>query len=185
MHIQPSKRRRLSDPPIAPINFMFERICTDYAELSDIWKQIDAKAQATATTSGIFIAAAFAFIRNASFALTSDERLLLTPALICLLVAICLAVVAMRVRAVLMPPEPEQVRAMVNDLLACPPNEHTARHAALISDTVDAWAPVNKQLRIALDDKANCLHWAQIFLLGAAAITFCLTFWVLFQELPK
>jgi hypothetical protein len=186
MHVQPSnRRRRQADPPIASISFMFERVCTDYAELSDMWKQIDAKAQATATTSGIFIAAAFAFIRNASFVLTPDERLLLAPALICLLVAICLAVVAMRVRSVLMPPEPEQIREMVEDLRACPPKEHAARHTALLIDTADAWTPVNKQLRVAIDDKANCLHWAQIFLLIAAAITFCLTFWVLFQEPPK
>jgi hypothetical protein len=157
------------------LKFAFDRLSSEYVELSDIWKQIDSKAQATATVAGIFIAASFAFVRNAAFQLNGVEKLFLAAVLVCLILSILLAVGAMVVRNVPMPPEPESVARMVEELLACPETEYEKRHAGILADTINAWLPVNRELRSSLGSKANKLAWGQRALLVAAVLMACLT----------
>ena len=154
----------------AALKFAFDRVTSEYTELSDVWKQVDTKAQATATIAGIFMAAAFAFVRNAAFQLTSTEKVLLSALLVLLLASISVAVRAMLIREVPMPPEPEAVAKMVEELLTQPETEYEERHASLLADTVNAWIPVNRELRSTVTSKASGVAWAQGALLLAALV---------------
>lgn len=155
--------------------FAFDRVQAEYGELSDSWKQLDSKAQATATIAGIFIAASFAFIRNSALQLTGLEKTLLLLVLASLIVSILLAVTAMLVRTVPVPPTPENIAEMVTDLLETLPEEHEERLGGLIADTINAWLPINRELRKELLVKAAKLESAQRALIGAACLMTALT----------
>jgi hypothetical protein len=157
------------------LKFAFDRVTSEYAELSDLWKQIDAKAQSTVAVAGIFIAAAFAFINNAAFKPATPEKILLSLVLGALVATVLLAIFAMLVRSVPTPPEPEDLARMTQEILARPPEEHDQRHAALMADTINAWLPVNRTLRTGVAAKAGLLTWSQRALLAAAVLTVCLT----------
>src|SRR6266852_3037846 len=73
----------------------------EYAELSDVWKGIDTKAQGTATIAGVFVAAAFTFAKD----LTGNKldnlgRWLLAVAIFLLIVSIAFSVFALKMREV-------------------------------------------------------------------------------------
>ena len=155
--------------------FAFDRVQSEYGELSDSWKQLDSKAQATATIAGIFIAASFAFIRNSALQLTGLEKTLLLLVLASLIVSILLAVTAMLVRTVPVPPTPENIAEMVTDLLETLPEEHEERLGGLIADTINAWLPINRELRRELLVKAAKLENAQRALIAAACLMATLT----------
>lgn len=155
--------------------FAFDRVQAEYGELSDNWKQLDSKAQATATIAGIFMAASFAFIRNSALQLTGLERVLLLFVLASLIVSILLAVAAMFVRTVPVPPTPENIAEMVSDLLETAPKEHEERLGGLIADTINAWLPINRELRKELLVKASKLENSQWALVVAADLMAALT----------
>jgi len=155
--------------------FAFDRTQAEYDELSDSWKQLDSKAQATSTVAGIFIAASFAFIRNSALQLSGLEKALLLLVLASLIVSILLAVTAMFVRTVPVPPTPENIAEMVTEMLDTPPEEHEERLGGLVADTINAWLPINRVLRKELLAKASKLENAQRALITAACLMGVLT----------
>lgn len=161
--------------PAAAFEFAFDRVQSEYLELTDSWRQVDAKAQATAAIAGIFMAAAFAFVRNSALGLSGWEKLLLLSLVMVLIVSIMMAVRTMLMRAVPVPPTSESIAQMVSELLETAAEEHEERHAAIVADTINAWIPVNRQLRADLADKAGKLAIAQRCLLGAAVLMALLT----------
>lgn len=161
--------------PAAAFEFAFARVQSEYDELTDSWRQVDAKAQATTAIAGVFMAAAFAFVRNSALGLGTAEKLILLALVIVLIASIMVSIRAMLVRLVPVPPTSEAVAQMITELLETPPEEHVERHAALVADTINAWIPVNRQLRVDLADKAGRLAIAQRCLLGAAVLMALLT----------
>lgn len=110
--------------------FALDRVQAEYDELTDTWKQLDSKSQATSTIAGIFVAASFAFIRNSALQLNGLEKTLLLLVLFSLVASILLAVSAMLVRTVPVPPTPENISEMVTELLDTPAEEHNGKRLA-------------------------------------------------------
>jgi hypothetical protein len=161
--------------PAAVFEFSFARVQSEYDELTDSWRQVDAKAQAAATIAGIFMAASFAFVRNSALSLGAGEKFFLLALVLVLILSIAMSVRAMLMRVVPVPPTPESVAQMVSELLETAAEEHEERHAALVADTINAWIPVNRQLRADLVGKTCKLAMAQRCLLGAAILMALLT----------
>lgn len=155
------------------LEFALTRASHEHAELSETWKALDTKAQATATIAGIFVAAAFVFVRNTNLQLAGYETLLLTLAVLFLVGSIALSVLAMEVRSVSMPLTGDEARKMVGEILQTAESEHTERLTNLFADTVTGWASVNDELRGAIECKGSRVLWAQGSLL-LAAITMAL-----------
>ena len=110
-----------------------------YKDLAQTWKSLDAKAQGTAAIAGIFIAGAFAFIRDAQPTLTGPEALLMA-ALVLLALCILFSVAAMWVRTVDYPPFGPELSQMVDDLLRrSSPADLSVRVAALYADRRGLW----------------------------------------------
>ena len=164
-----------SKSSVEVFEFAFARVESEYEELNESWKQIDAKSQATATISGIFIAASFAFVRNAAFTLNNYEKVFLVLLVLVLILSIVMSIRAMLVRLVPVPPTPENIAEMVSELLETEEHEHEERHGALIADTINAWIPVNRKLRVDVAEKAGKLVVAQRSLLAAAFLMALLT----------
>jgi len=161
--------------PAAAFEFAFARVQSEYEELTDSWRQVDSKAQTCAAIAGIFIAAAFAFVRNSALTLSLCEKLFLLLLVLVLILSIVMSIQAMLLRRVPVPPTPENIAQMVSELLETAEEEHEERHGALVADTINAWIPVNRQLRADLADKAGRLVTAQRLLLVAAILMALLT----------
>jgi hypothetical protein len=74
-----------------------------YKESNETWRALDAKAQATTTVSGIFLAAAFAYAREIG-SLSDFQRWLLVTALLFLLTSVALCLLALRIQEAVAPP---------------------------------------------------------------------------------
>jgi ABC-type polysaccharide/polyol phosphate export permease len=93
--------------------FAFASAEAEYKDLSETWKLLDTKSQATTAIAGIFLAAVFNFVRPPATQWTHCVRLLLGLIVVALVVSILLALLAMRVRSVPSLPASEQAAAMV------------------------------------------------------------------------
>src|SRR5712664_36470 len=89
----------------------------DYEKLTDTWRTLENKAQGNVAIAGIFIAGAFAFIREISKGTHLYEKILLLLALISLVMAVILSIWTLRIRLVAVPLLGKNVHRLVNDLL--------------------------------------------------------------------
>jgi hypothetical protein len=76
----------------------------EYNELADTWKQIDSKAQITASVAGVFLGAVFAIQRVPKFAVPGGENHLLAVALGFLVICIICAMKGLQLRDISFPP---------------------------------------------------------------------------------
>lgn len=142
----------------------------EYDGLLASWRNIEGKAQSTASVSGVFIAATFAFAREIS-SQTNLQNLdllkkLVLLSIICLVISVISALLVMWVRSLPAPPGGWVIEEMVNDIL----NSHDsvkARFPAFLQDQLRMWRNTNKYLRKANTTKASLLKSSQIFLLVA------------------
>ena len=161
------------------LEFAFASAEAEYKDLSETWKLIDTKAQATTAIAGVFLAAVFNFVRPPGVSLAAPLTFLLGLSVGALVVSVLFALLAMRVRSVPALPASEEAARMVTDLLAMPEAELEARHRGLLADTVNVWLPVNRQLQAANATKASWLERAQWCLMGAAILVAIVTISVL------
>jgi len=155
--------------------FALERMKQEHSDLLDVWKQMDSKAQATASIAGGFLAAAFAFVRNSLLSLGIFEKTMLSAAVILLVVTIGFALASMRVRVTFSPLTGGQTLKTVEDILDKEAAEAAERYIRMLGTTLRAWAKVNDQLRKANESKSDNLRWAQSALFYSAAAVLVLT----------
>lgn len=175
---QPRSGEAVSEPPPAPrefYEFALGHAKDEHDRLLDAWKQVDSKAQGTAAIAGLFLAAAFAFVRNTGLAITSQEKVLLGVSLFSLVCSIGTSIWVLLLREASSPLNATQVTTMVMDALRMPKEEATERYDALLFDTLDAWQAVTDSLRSQLDSKTRCLGWAQNALLVSTIAVLILT----------
>jgi len=73
----------------------------EYRDLTETWRHLDGKAQGAVATAGIFLAAAFAFVRSFSEGqIPSGSRSALVAVSLLLVVSVVLAVLSLRIREV-------------------------------------------------------------------------------------
>jgi hypothetical protein len=147
----------------------------EHDQLLDTWKQVDGKAQGTAAIAGLFLAAAFAFVRNTGLAISAEEKVLLAVTLTALVCSIGLSVWVLLIRDASSPLSASQVSKMVTDALTMPKEEASERYDGLLFDTLNVWAVVNDSLRLELSSKARFLSWAQRALLVSTIAALVLT----------
>lgn len=186
-----------------------DRAEKEFALLSDTWKHIDTKAQATATVGGIFLAAAFSFVRNTSLVLRPHEQALLSLTLLMLVASIVLAVVATLVKPASGPWSAAQVTSMNLKVLDSIPKVQAsgsnfirelvlkalgtdeksanqriveARYVGVLADMLNDHSSANDRLRAELKQKSKLLRWAQGSLLASAVFVTVLTLVAIFTK---
>jgi hypothetical protein len=148
----------------------------EFAHLSAVWKDLDAKAQGTVAVAGIFVAATMAFARD-----PNDQGVAFTGILaltVALLVAsVLLAVRAARIERVDAPPQGAQVASLALDLLALamPDQERPVRMENFYRDQLPAWQRASESYRSVNRTKAHALSVAQGALVSAVVLFAALT----------
>jgi hypothetical protein len=153
-----------------------------YKENSRILALLDDKAQKTAGVAGVFLAAAFAFLRRESVedlkALAGPSGLILLGASIAFFMAciICSGFV-MWTRRLQLPPDPAKILDACNYLLTDsngPSDEARENH---VRDQINSWNRANQVQYEAISDKSKKLLVTQVLLtlaIMAIAILLCL-----------
>lgn len=149
----------------------------EYKELSDTWRHVEGKAQGTITVSGIFLAAAFAFVRDLTGAGTGLlEKSVLAVAVGTLTATVILAVLSLRVREVVAPPLGESLDEMITDLSGLTHAAEIAeRLPRFIGDQLEMWKNANEAVDRVNKGKAGLVAWAQRLLLLSIGLVAVLT----------
>lgn len=162
------------------IQFAYDRSEHEHNELSETWKLLDTKAQATAGIAGVFVAAAFAFVRNTYLQVNFTEKFLLSLALVLLTVSIFSAVLGMVIRPVSMPLSGADTAKSVDDIFHQPEAEWATRQINLIADTVNQWDQVNDEIRKILETKGNRIKLSQAALVAASIVITAMTLYAIY-----
>lgn len=149
----------------------------EYKELSDTWRHVEGKAQGTITVAGIFLAAAFAFVRDLTGAGTGlVEKSILAVAVGMLTVTVILAVLSLRVRELVAPPLGENLDDLITDLSGVSDAEEIAeRLPRFVGDQLSLWKTANEAVDRVNKDKASLVALAQRLLLLAIGLVAALT----------
>lgn len=158
------------------LNHALSSFQEEYKDLTDTWKVIDGKAQATGTIAGVFLAAAFAFARDVPAGFGQGQRALLCVGIGMLVLTVCLALAGLQIRRVSAPPIGENLKQLVQDLL---PNlteiERDARLTAFIGDQIMLWEQCNQNVREKTTGKARWVTLSQYCLLAAIVVVTAVT----------
>ena len=148
----------------------------EYRDLSDTWRNLDGKAQGSGAIAGIFLAAVFAWARQAPAGTGTLERVLLCASIVLLVASVVAAVLALQVRTVSAPPLGDETGDMIRDLLR-PENAHELpdRVPLLFQDQIRAWRDTNRDMAEKNQDKAGRVWGSQVALLAAAVVVAALT----------
>jgi hypothetical protein len=166
-------------PATALGKLVLESHRAEYKELSENWRILDTKAQGATAISGIFLAAAFSIARDASGKMVLCEKVLLILAIASLVTSITLAVLALWVRSVSLPPIGEQFEDLVADLPRADLTELPSRLPALVQDESRLWKEASKEVSLHNESKARLLRASVTALLVAAIIVSALTIWAI------
>jgi hypothetical protein len=159
------------------IEFVIDRAEYEHTELSEAWKLLDTKAQATTATAGVFVAAAFVFVRNTSLALNCSEKILLGLIVATLVGTIIFAIRAMRITEVAMSTTGSEALDQIEAIF----EKHTLpeslddRFVGFVADVTRTWIGVNQDLRKKLVHKADLVRISHGMLLGATLLVLLLT----------
>ena len=154
----------------------FETYREEYRDLSDTWRNLDAKAQGLGAIAGIFLAALFAWAREVPDDYGVRIRYLIVLSIGLLVASIVSAVLALQVRRVSAPPLGEETASMVRDILhKQKPDELPERIALFYNDQVTAWKDTNEDMSAQCEQKATRLFIGQCALLLSAVLVAVLT----------
>jgi|WetSurMetagenome_2_1015567.scaffolds.fasta_scaffold18898_5 hypothetical protein len=138
----------------------------EYQEMSDTWRHLDSKAEATITVSGIILGAVFVLIQarlgNNIFLRGPYDKHMIATAIILLNLSIFFAILTIRVRRVSMGITGEDIQGMANDLIQSLEYYSTDRIANYYKDQFTICQNAINEIRNANDSKAANLtrsHW--------------------------
>ncbi len=156
----------------------------EHSELWTNWRHLDSKAQGTITVAGVFLAAAFAFVRTLSvWKMDLGCQIMLVGSLTCLISTVVISVVAIRVRAVTGPPLGQLLQKTVRDLLnVTDEKEMPARYRNHLNDQLNAWSQTIEDVRTQNSRKAKLLNAAHIVLLLAISLVAMMTGLLIFTQ---
>jgi hypothetical protein len=142
----------------------------EYKELVDAWKTLEVKAQGAVAIAGIFIAGAFAYVRDVGQA-HLYERLSLSLSIFCLMISVVLSIFALKVRTVAATPLGEHIDKLVQDLLQINSDaELLERMPRFVSEQITSWRVARTEAHESNRSKAKYL-WAAQVLLTIAILT--------------
>lgn len=146
----------------------------EFKTLTDIRSTIDTKAQGVITTSGIFLAGVFAFLRQLVAPVDSTVNALIIASAILLTASVLASLFVLWARSFHLPPRGETVHGMVTDILdaTAPPAGHTPPVPPIPEDVClyfyydnfDIWKSANSSLKAVNERKAIFLFVSQLCL---------------------
>ena len=140
----------------------------EYKELSETWRNLESKAQGAVTIAGIFIAGAFAYIREVGPQAHRSDRVFLGASILSLMISVLLSIWALRVRTVAAPPIGEYVDNLVRDLLQVDNDAKLKeRVMGFVTDQTDSWRRATRGAKESNKSKANYLLASHVFLVIA------------------
>uniref|UniRef100_UPI004055E2ED hypothetical protein n=1 Tax=Candidatus Electrothrix sp. TaxID=2170559 RepID=UPI004055E2ED len=152
----------------------------EYSDLSEIWRNLDGKAQGLIAVSGTFVAGMFAFIRTLLHSVTYLEKCFLTASLVLLVFSIFLALVVQKLRTVAKPPQGESLYSIINDLINIDEDSIDQYRIDYFKDHIRLWQKANKDVHDVNENKASTLLWAQsmlVFSIVCFVIYTLITIW--------
>lgn len=157
------------DSGYEPLTAALEAYREEHRDLNETWRHLDSKAQGTAAIAGIFLAAAFVFVREINAIKPSVWiRHGLVLAIGCLVTSVAMAVLALRIRQVSTAPLGAPVGELAEDLMTIADDaERAARMPAFLRDQARPWKEINDDIRAANENKAMYVSRAQGWLLAA------------------
>lgn len=157
-----------------------DRVQYEHEQLSEQWRQLDSKAQSTATIGGIFMAGAFAFLQSSSVQLTVWQKVNFFLVIAALVLSIAFSVCSMLVESIPIPTASSKICEMLTDVFHKLESESGERYDGLLADIIDPWNVVNRSLLEKIAGKGGKIKVSQEALLAAAAGLCILTLLVLF-----
>ena len=155
--------------------FALEAAFKEHAELWDAWKVIEAKAQPLSATTGVFLAALFAYAASLKDATWLEMAMTVLLALL-LLCSTLWALWAIRVVDAPSPHLGTGVAVEIDQILANthPPNSLLDRHVNLINDTATRWLETCELLREELGRKQRSFNRSLACLAAATVVAMLL-----------
>lgn len=153
----------------------------EYKELSETGRGLESKAQGSIAVAGIFIAAAFAYIRDITPIALSPEKILLGLAILLLVLSVILSILALRVRKVTAPPLGEFTHYYIKDLLQVTDEAAFQEYLPVVfNDHATRWLNIKQETYKLNQIKARYLWSAQLFLMASILTVALLTLIKLF-----
>ncbi len=148
---------------------LLSALAEQYKESTETWKALETKSQGTITVAGIFLAAVFAFAREAA-SIDPLPRILIGITTVLLVASVAVALLSLEVRPVAPPPLGDFVDSGVRDLLKLPDSDLTEDKIAIyVIDRATEWKSANESLARENKKKAKQV-WASQILLGSSAV---------------
>jgi len=142
----------------------------EYKEFVNNWHSLEGKAQGSVAIAGIFIAGAFAYLRENIALMNCYQKTLLGCGIVCLLITVAYSIMALRIRKLPAPPMGEYLDKIVCDLLRVKDSELLERIPLFVQDQIIGWRIVRKGLSDSNLRKAKNIWIGQILLVGAILI---------------
>lgn len=136
--------------------------------LSAGFRDLDSKAQGTATTAGAFLAVGLALLNRPGSFNDVFSKAILILAVLGLLGAILSSVQALRIRKVLSCPSGAEVAGLLMAIKDRPSEELVQRLLYFYGDVADLWRSCVKDRRTANEQKGRLVWLAQLNLAGTA-----------------
>ena len=149
---------------------LLESYREEYDDLIEIWKSIEAKAQATAAMDGIFLAAVFALVKDLKQPITHAFILTLAVATVFLIASVIAALIALVVRKTPALPVGARLDPMVQDLLRLDNQDIQCRLANFTCDRIAQWRKGNEGVQNVTEKKAKFVWSAQLFTVLAVIV---------------
>jgi len=165
-----------ADPRESLLKTALDAYRDEYEKMAEIWRGLEGKAQGNIAIAGIFIAGAFAFVRDIIRASPNYQKYIFVVALVLLVFSVFYSLLALRTRSVQSPPGGEIASQLVGDLLPrINDKDFEDRMPAFIRDQIEGWKPCVEEVRKANEDKAAYLWVAQRALIAAILLVAALT----------
>lgn len=155
---------------------VIEAYANEYKELAETWRNLESKAQSAITVAGIFIAGAFAYVREIKPPTHTTEKVLLEVSVGFLIASVVLSILALRLRKVAAPLMGDNMNTMVGDLLQLSDDENFLKRLPdHYNDQSGLWRKVKEETHAANQSKARFLWWSHITLVIAIVVVACIT----------
>jgi len=143
------------------------------------FRDLDGKAQGTATVAGAFLAAGLALLNRSGGIDSLVAKPILGGAVAGLATSIVFSVLALRLRQVLSCPSGQDVGKLLDNLATVPPENLAERIVYFYGDVAQLWRGCTLDRRAANERKARYIAFAQTSLVSSALCIAVLILWLL------
>ena len=157
----------------------------EHKDLVETWKTVESKAQGTVAVAGVFLAACFAWAREADQIKDEWQLVGLVVAVILLVGSVVAALASLKIKDLPRGILGDGLSKLVIDFLSLSDaNELGEREEVLYRDSIRLWSENNQSMRSTINRKATCLARSQLLAVSAAVVVACVTCKALMEAFP-